>query len=379
MPVLLTLPVSGYHKEGGDSEQVILDGGPCGALRLAAGPLADVSGKRAKEAGLALGIQVVDLSPGGHAAAFDVRADQLDDQRPRSRMNALHPDRLRAECRAPGEGRGSEAGGNAQHVELPVTELLHMRICRWYQRLPRQRGQAYGLVVPFANRGPQTEIAVRRGGGPCREFESRHAGGQGDGRDLELCAPRARDGDLDRARPASPHHGEMTAGAGRGPAVRATSRRHVTDPGPGKLPVLQRVSHVHRSVGSPLVRLRCRVKTAHEQSNRPAAKELGERTTRGILQVRSPAQPRMDQGRHQLWTVLVNAPPQKKISASPIAMAAEQVGRIVVFHHELVAFGLRQEGADAVVDVGARKSLRSEEHTSESLIQPALFLEYDRT
>src|SRR5271157_6381111 len=82
----------------------------CAAMRLAAGPLADISGKRAKEVGLAFGIQVVDLSPGGHAAAFDVRADQLDDQRPRSRMNALHPDRLRAECRAPGEGRASEAG-----------------------------------------------------------------------------------------------------------------------------------------------------------------------------------------------------------------------------------------------------------------------------
>src|SRR5271157_5529799 len=210
----------------------------CAAMRLAAGPLADISGKWAKEAGLAFGIQVVDLSPGGHAAAFDVRADQLDDQRPSARMNTLQADRLGAEYRAPRQGRGSEAGGNAQHVELPVTELLPMRICRWYQRLPRQRGQAYGLVVLFANRGPQTEIAVRRGGGPCREFESRHAGGQGDGRDLELCAPRARDGDLDRARPASPHHGEMTAGAGRGPAVRATSRRHVTDPGPGKLPVL---------------------------------------------------------------------------------------------------------------------------------------------
>src|SRR5271165_3481261 len=131
-------------------------GGPCGALRLAARPLADVSGKRPKEVGLALRIQVVDLSPGGHAAALDVRADQLDDQWPRSRMNALQPDRLRAECCAPRKGRGSEAGGNAQHVELPMTELLHMRICRWYQRLPRQRGQAYGLVVLFANRGPQT-------------------------------------------------------------------------------------------------------------------------------------------------------------------------------------------------------------------------------
>src|SRR5208283_630468 len=94
--------------------------------------------------------------------------------------------------------------------------------------------------------------------------------------------------------------------------------------------------------------------------------------------VRSPAQPRMDQGRHQLWTVLVNAPPQKKISASPIAMAAEQVGRRVVFHHELVTFGLRQKGADAVVDVGARKSLLVLGQVSESLIQPALFLEYDR-
>src|SRR5271157_2237936 len=162
MPVLLTLPVSGHHKEGGESEQVILDGGPCGALRLAAGPLADVSGKRAKEAGLALGIQVVDLSPGGHAAAFGVRAEQLDNQRPRSRMNALQPDRPRAECRAPRQGRGSEAGGNTQHVELPVTKLLLMRICRWYQRLPRQRGQTYGLVVLFANRGPQTEIGPPR-------------------------------------------------------------------------------------------------------------------------------------------------------------------------------------------------------------------------
>src|SRR5208282_4587944 len=221
----------------------------------------------------------------------------------------------------------------AQHVELPVTELLHKRFCRWYQRLPRQRGQAYGLVVLLANRGPQTKIAVRRGGGSCREFESRHAGGQGDGRDLEIRAPRPGDGDLDRARRASPHHGEMTAGAGRGPAVRATSRRHVTDPGPGKL---------------------------------PAAKELGERTTRGILQVRSPAQPRMDQGRHQLCTVLVKAPPQKKISAAAIAMAAEQVGRIVVDHHELVAFGLRQEGADAVVDVRPRKSLLVLREVSES-------------
>ena len=234
-----------------------------------------------------------------------------------------------------------------------------------------------GSPPPFADRGAQPEIAVGPGRRPSFEIESCHSRRQAHSRDLELGGGRARDRDLDGIRRRSLNEEEATAGSRRAPAFRGPRHQDATRPRSSEFPVLDRGSHVERPVHCPSRLRRGRIQTAHEKRHRPAAIELGEGAPGRLLQVRDPAEPRLDQRGQQLWPILVHTPAQKQVGAPPIAMAAKQIGGVVVFHHKLVTFGPRQERADAIVDVRSGKAMQVLGQMRQGLIQPSLLLDRD--
>ena len=52
-----------------------------------------------------------------------------------------------------------------------------------------------------------------------------------------------------------------------------------------------------------------------------------------------PREPRPDQGRQQVRPILADAPAQEQVSGPAVAVAAEQVGRVVILHDQLVRSG----------------------------------------
>ena len=147
-------------------------------------------------------------------------------------------------------------------------------------------------------------------------------------------------------------------------------------PRAGELPVLERRPHVDRAIArftraDPPGTGRARSRRARPTTGGRDRRTSTRSPARGS---RSPAVRTATRAGNQLRPELVDAPAEEQVSRPPVAVAPEQVGRVVILDHQPVALGLRQERADAIVEVRPREAVQVLGQVGQGLVEPAFFL-----
>ncbi len=201
--------------------------------------------------------------------------------------------------------------------------------------LPRDLRKLQRLAVPFLDARPQEHVAVLVANLLNRKIEPGSVVIQNDGRHLKLRLGGAADLDLRRPRRKAIQDHVVARRSQRRPSIhrardqsrqpRSAARRII---GPRQPFLALKTGNSHRFSPSAGLASLC------GQVQSPASVECLELHAGARLEIRRASQIRVHQGPQQARPIAIGAPSQEKIGAPAVAVAAEQIGGVIVPHDE---------------------------------------------